>query len=197
MKSRLFLALVLALATPSFSRTDRIYTAPAAAVAAGKEFWMDSGDDDLDFQVDVGTITQVKDELRVHYRRRLVGRPLEIVRKQHPKLVIPNNSMEWADDGVVCLEDIPIPFAIRERITSPNGRLLFSDTLDPAKTRRFQERMKLQLGYNPDFADSLACWAVARKCEGKDVVWPPPKTGPQRGPEYGKHFVPSCKLTAP
>jgi hypothetical protein len=158
---------------------------------------MDSGDGVLNFQVDVGTITQQNDELRVRYRRRLVGRALEIVQRQHPKLVIPSGSMEWADDGVVCGEDVPIPFAIKERITSPEGRLLFSDTLDPAKTRRFQERMKLQLGYASDYADSLACWAVARKCEDKDVVWPPSLSGPRRGPEYGRHFVPSCKLTPP
>jgi hypothetical protein len=181
----------LSFVTILFAQTPRIFNAPASVVGSGKDFWMDSGSDALAFQVNVGALRQVKDEIHATYRRKLTGHVLELVREQHSGLNIPVGSKELREGGIVCGAETPTPFTIKEWITSPDGRVIFSDSLNPAKTRHAAETMKLPLFAYGNDAGGLVCWAVARKCESKRVTWPPSEG---TGVQYVKQFTPTCTL---
>lgn len=100
-------------------------------------------------------------------------------------------------------------YAVETRVVAPDEALIFSETFNPAEERLKAEKAEKEMrdflgsrgGYSPNPL-SLACWAAARKCEGRDFYRPPP---PNKTPlehsdratrmqaEYDSMFVPSCK----
>ena len=179
---------------------------PASPIASGKTLYVESGTKSGEvgnLNVDLGTLHQVGDAIEAKVSQKLTGDALRVARNDHPKLNISEGSELRETQQVVCGEQGFIAFTVESSIKSAKGATLYQRKFDPAKARAAQEQSKLHAEYPYNYgqnAPSLVCWAVARKCEGKSLVWPPPASpnaSKDARVEFNKMFVPSCKIPRP
>jgi hypothetical protein len=189
---------VLAIPNVCFAQTA-VATVEASAIASGKPVWIASSGDQstVDALVDIGTITQIGDELDVSIR--------------WPYMPASYGPEPAEEDRVVCASDQAISFSVNEGFIGADGKYHITKTLDPLIERKKAEGYVAQwatagagfMSYGPD-PRSLACWAVARKCAGQKFTWPPPpnNTPLENTPQalkmndnYNKSFIPKCTLS--
>lgn len=162
---------------------------PAARIAAGKPVWIASHPDtpELNAKVDVGRLKAVGDEIEVVIKWPLAKTLLESLATQE-KLSLPEGTIAVDTERVECRATGGLLFyTVRSTLVTPDGKTAKSWTYQPKERRETAERGTgiSDYGHHPR---AVVCWALARKCEGKEVVWPPPKDAK---PEQ---YVPSCKL---
>jgi hypothetical protein len=190
---------------------EPVTSAPPAAIGGGAPLWIDSVPDPafalINARVDVGTLRQVGDAIEAQ-----VSWPLKLgawrdTQAAHPDLTIPEGSQSIERERIVCRPQGPLSYSVERTFVAPDGKLIGRQAFEPDHERRKSEEQEARLsrsrpGYHPD-PPSLVCWAVARKCDGKPMSWPPP---PNKTPlehsertarmnaEYDRMFVPRCTL---
>jgi hypothetical protein len=214
MTTRIRVALIgfsLAFAIGKGLRAEPVTSAPPAAMGGGVSVWIDSQPDPafalIDARVDVGTLRQVGDAIEAQ-----ISWPLKLgawrdTQAAHPDLTIPEGSQEIERARIVCRPQGPLSYRVEITFVAPDGKLIGREAFEPDDERRKSEELERRwsgskLGYHPN-PPSLVCWAVARKCDGEPMSWPPP---PNKTPlenseraarmkaEYDRMFVPRCTL---
>jgi hypothetical protein len=160
---------------------------PAAFVGAGTPVWFGSAPaiPELNTQVDLGTIRAINDEFEV-------------------VLEWPESRM-FATERVVCTGRGALHFEISSRVIDADGGVLRVREYDPASARAKAEQAFAESGPGSFGSDprSLVCWAVARKCDGQPISWPPPpnltpleysERADRMRAEYNARFIPGCRL---
>ena len=150
------------------------------AVASGKSVLasFDPKHERKDLQVDLGLIHQVGDEFETDFTAILVDKSLELARKQHPTIKIPEGSVQKKRARIHCGQEGFIASTAEITILSPTEVVLYHHNEDAAKSRRYQEGSKLHSDYPFNYGQngaSLVCWAMARKSENKPVTLPLPE----------------------
>ena len=191
--------LALGVFAPAIRAAPPVTRAPAAAIASGKPFWVDSQPDPkdalLDALVDIGTLRQSGDAIVAKMRWHAPPRD--------------SGHYELDTEHVICASDRMLSYPVDLQEFDSSGHLVKHKVYDPiaqrAKETAWQAKFKSALSPYGTDQRSLACWAAARKCEGKAFNWPPP---PDSTPlehsaraklmaaKYSRMFVPSCRLGA-
>jgi hypothetical protein len=190
-------------------RAEPVTSAPSAAIGGGAPVWIDSVTDPafalINVRVDIGTMRQVGDALEAEFAWTLRRGLLRDTQADHPDLTIPEASQSIERQRVVCLPDGPLSYRIESTLVTPDGKRIDRRVFEPDRERRKVEEWETQrggprLGYHRD-PPSLLCWALARKCEGKPMSWPPPgnyapldnsERAARMNAEYNRMFVPRC-----
>jgi hypothetical protein len=214
MTTRIRVCLIgLALAFPTGQRlsAEPVTSAPLAAIGGGASVWIDSVPDPafalINARVDVGTLRQVGDAIEAQ-----ISWPLKLgawrdTQAAHPDLTIPEGSQAIERERIVCRPQGPLSYRVEITFVAPDGKLIGRQAFEPDDERRKSEELEIRLsgsrpGYHPD-PPSLVCWAVARKCDGKPMSWPPPpnetplensERAARMNAEHDRMFVPRCTL---
>jgi hypothetical protein len=206
------IGLALAFATGQDLGAEPVTSAPPAAIGGGASVWIDSEPNPefalIDAQVDVGTLRQVGDAIEAQ----ISWPPLKLgawrdTQAAHPDLTIPQGSQVIERERIVCRPQGPLSYHVERTFVAPDGKLIGRLTFEPDDERRKSAEQEARLsglrqGYHPD-PPSLVCWAVARKCDGKPMSWPPPPNNTpldnsertaRKNAEYDRMFVPRCAL---
>jgi hypothetical protein len=197
---------------------EPVTAASATVIASGSPFWVDSHpepeDAIINARVDIGSLRQSGDAIEADTAWTLILGRLKDTRAAHPGVVIPDGSTLIETLRIVCRENGMLSYRVANRILSPDGKTLDRQVFNAGEergraedqARAFSEafpRLSPLYPYAPN-APSLACWAAARKCEGKDYQWPPP---PNKAPlehseratkmraDYNRLFVPHCQIS--
>jgi hypothetical protein len=176
-------------------------------VAAGSPFWfeIDPAVPELNTKIDLGTLRAIDDELEVQLEWPMSPGLRMAIQSQEPSVMITDGSRLFATERVVCTTRGAMHFETLSRLVGPDGGELRRRDEEPAAARAqaeesFSKQHLDSYGRDPR---SLVCWAVARKCGGEAVTWPPP---PNRTPleyseradrmraEYNALFIPKCGL---
>ncbi len=198
MKFRLYLAVFILAFWPFHARAAAGQQS-SSLVGSGKSFTIDSNPDMRNSpHVDLGTIKQIGGEFEAVISWSFVT-PKQ--KQAHPDL--PDDAQIFERDRIECQPNRVFYYTIEEGIQTPDGKILDSQKLDPAKKRQEAtgDPLLVDDSYHPN-PSSLVCWAAARKCEGKPLSWPPPpmaysdngKLMTQILNDWNKLFVPSCRL---
>jgi hypothetical protein len=195
--------------------SEPVTSAPVVTIAAGSTLWVDTHPEPqnaiINARVDIGTLRQSGDAIEAEVAWTLTLGLLIDARAAHPGIVIPDRSISVDTERVVCREDGMLSYRVENKILSSDGKTLHQQVFNAAEERvRAEDRAQAfsqafprlsPLGPN---APSLVCWAIARKCEGKEYRWPPP---PNNAPlehseraakmraDYNRLFVPHCQLS--
>ncbi len=180
----------------------------SAVVGAGTPVWFEAQPTEplLNTKVDLGTIRATGDELEVTLEWPMsLGLKLAIEANE-PGLVIPEGSRQFSTERVVCTGRGAMHWETQSRVLGPDGGVLRKKEQDPkiARARAEAEFESSTPGSYGPSPRGLVCWAVARKCRGEPVSWPPPPNltpleysdrADRMRAEYNAHFVPGCSLT--
>jgi hypothetical protein len=180
---------------------------PSAFVGAGTSVWFGSvpAIPELNTQVDLGTIRTINDELEVTLEWPMSPGLQGALQRNDPGLEIPAGSRMFGTERIVCTSRGALYFETSSRLLGPDGGVLRNREYDPKSARAkaeqtFAESSPGSFGSDPR---SLVCWAVARKCDGQAISWPPPpnltplehsERAERMGAEYNARFVPACRL---
>jgi hypothetical protein len=201
--SSAILVVLTGLLSVCVGQAGHVSSAPGSAVAARKTVWVDASQDGSpnNIRVDVGNLRQIADEIEAQFSRRLTGNALRTAQREYAKISVPEGSLELDTERVVCSEEGLIAFPAKIKILSPEGAVVYTKEFDSNRERRRQETSKLHAEYPFNYGRtpaSLVCWAAARKCEGKDLSWPPPEQTKPSSTEalrdFSRLFVPSCRI---
>jgi hypothetical protein len=190
---------------------------PATAIASGSSVVVNSQSDPqsiINVRVDIGTLRQIGDAIEAELTWTLRLGMLNDTRALHPGVTIPEGSASVELARIVCRLDGELSYSIETRIVAPDGNLVDRRTYDAAVERKKAEEQEQQWarmwgrtnstpkGYSPN-PFSLVCWAAARKCEGRGLIWPPPpnntpleysERATKMQTDYNRQFVPRCRL---
>jgi hypothetical protein len=190
---------------------EPVTSAPPAAIGGGASVWIDSVPDPafalINARVDVGTLRQVGDAIEAQVSWPLKLGALRDAQAARPGLTIPEGSQLIERTRIVCRPEGPLSYRVETTLVTPDGKLIDRQTFDPDRERRTSEEQEKRwsgsrAGYHPD-PPSLVCWAVARKCDGKPMSWPPPpnetplehsERAARMNAAYDRMFVPRCAL---
>jgi len=178
---------------------------PAQAIAAGTPRWVDSmpGEPLLNARVDVGTIRVVDGELEVTLEWPVGPGMVNDARVREPQLVVPPGTVSRDRERVDCGADGELSFAVESVWVAADGRIVRRKEWPAAEERkraRASAYGRARYGRDPR---SLVCFAVAAKCAGRPLVWPPPanlapledsERARRMRAEYAAQFVPGCRL---
>lgn len=187
---------------------------PATVIGAGSPVVVDSQSDPKDLinvRVDIGALRQIGDAIEAELTWTLRLGMLIDARAAHPGVTIPDASASVDRERIVCRPEGALSYLVESRIIAPDGTLVARQGFDDDVERKKAEEMERRLarltsgaaGYGSD-PRSLVCWAVARKCEGKDFIWPPPpnqtllehsERAEKMRADYNSTFVPRCRLS--
>jgi hypothetical protein len=185
-------------------------TVPAAAVGSGSSVAVNSETDPrhalINVRVDIGTLRQVGDAIEAELTWKLTLGLLIDARHKFPGVTIPDGSPDVYRERIHCRPDGALSYPVERRIVAPDGTLVAKRAYDADVEREKAETppngWPSTVGYHSD-PRSLVCWAVARKCDGEDFTWPPPKNltplehserATKMQADYNSKFVPRCRL---
>ena len=205
-------ALLFLLCACGRGECEPVKAAPAAALASGAPFWVDSQLDPefaiINARVDIGSMHQLGDAIEVEVARQLVLGLLNDYRAWHPGVVIPDGSASVEVARIVCRENHALYYTIEEKILSPDGKILNRQVHNADQERTKAETRERASSFPSSYGPgpyNLVCWAAARKCNGEDYRWPPPpnltplehsERATKMRAEYNRPFIPHCQLSA-
>jgi hypothetical protein len=185
-------------------------TVPATAIGSGTSIMVNSQTDPkfalINVRIDLGTLRQAGDAIEAELTWTLRKGLLSDVRARHPDVTIPEGSLDIYRERIHCRPDGALEYPVERRIVAPGGAPLARQAYDADVEREKAEKppngWSPTVGYGSD-PRSLVCWAAARKCDGEDFTWPPPKNltplenserATNMRAEYNSKFVPRCQL---
>jgi hypothetical protein len=177
----------------------------SSVVGAGTPVWFenDPAVPELNTRVDLGTVRAINDELEVGLEWPMsLGLKLAI-EANDPGLEVPAGSRLFATERVVCSKRGALHFETQSRLVGPDGGVLRIKEADSKSARTAAEQTFTSSSPGSYGRDprSLVCWAVARKCAGQPVSWPPPpnltpleysERADRMRAEYNASFIPRC-----
>jgi hypothetical protein len=185
-------------------------TVPGTAVGSGSSVAVNSETDPrnalINVRVDIGTLRQVGDAIEAELTWKLTLGLLIDARHDFPGVTIPDGSLDVYRERIHCRPDGELSYPVERRIVAPDGTLVAKRAYDADVEREKAETppngWPPTVGYHSD-PRSLVCWAVARKCDGEDFTWPPPKNltplehserATKMQADYNSKFLPRCRL---
>ena len=179
----------------------------SSLVGAGTPVWfeIDPSVPELNTRVDLGTVRAIDDELEAALEWPMSFGLTQAIEANDPSVEVPAGSRLFATERIVCTKRGALHFETGSRLVGPDGGVLRIKEADPKSARVEAEEWfaKSSPGSYGSDPRSLVCWAVARKCAGQPLSWPPPpnltpleysERADRMRAEYNAHFIPGCSL---
>ena len=179
----------------------------SSVVGAGSPLWfeIDPAVPELNTRVDLGTVRAIDDELEVALEWPMSFGLKQAIEANDPGIEVPPGSRLFATERIVCTPRGALHFETQSRLVGPDGGVLRIKDVDAKSARTAAEETFASSSPGSYSRDprSLVCWAVARKCAGQPMSWPPPpnvtpleysERADRMRAEYSARFIPGCSL---